>query len=81
MMGTVSLAGGNFEQPVTQSTLATVKDFLGLSYERAYKRFYPSVDPLISWSRYLTQLKPWFDKNVAPDWTDRVRAIQELLQR
>jgi V/A-type H+-transporting ATPase subunit A len=81
MIGTVSPAGGNFEEPVTQSTLATVKDFLGLSYERAYKRFYPAVDPLISWSRYLTQLKPWFDKNIAPDWIDRVQEMQELIHR
>ena len=80
MIGTVSPAGGNFEEPVTQSTLATVKDFLGLSYERAYKRFYPAVDPLLSWSRYLTQLSAWYDKNVDPGWTDRVRAMQELLQ-
>jgi V/A-type H+/Na+-transporting ATPase subunit A len=81
MIGTVSPAGGNFEEPVTQSTLATVKDFLGLSYDRAYKRFYPAVDPLLSWSRYLAQLRPWFDKNVAPDWIDRVLAMQELLRR
>jgi V/A-type H+/Na+-transporting ATPase subunit A len=81
MIGTVSPAGGNFEEPVTQSTLATVKDFLGLSYDRAYKRFYPAVDPLLSWSRYLAQLRPWFGKNVAPDWVDRVLAMQELLRR
>jgi V/A-type H+-transporting ATPase subunit A len=81
LIGTVSPAGGNFEEPVTQSTLATVKTFLGLSYERAYKRFYPAVDPLISWSRYLTQMRPWFEKNVTPDWVDRVLAMQELLQR
>ena len=81
LIGTVSPAGGNFEEPVTQSTLATVKLFLGLSYERAYKRFYPAVDPLISWSRYLTQMRPWFEKHVAPDWVDRVLAMQELLQR
>jgi len=49
MIGTVSPAGGNFEEPVTQSTLGTVKTFLGLSYDRAYKRFYPAIDPLLSW--------------------------------
>ena len=54
LIATVSPAGGNFEEPVTQSTLGTVKTFLGLSYDRAYKRFYPAVDPLISWSRYLS---------------------------
>ncbi|MBO9997656.1 MAG: V-type ATP synthase subunit A [Cyanobacteria bacterium SID2] len=80
-IGTVSPAGGNFEEPVTQSTLSTVKTFLGLSYARAYKRFYPAVDILISWSRYLTQLAPWFDREVAPGWVDRVRAMLDLLKR
>jgi V/A-type H+-transporting ATPase subunit A len=81
MIGTVSPAGGNFEEPVTQSTLSTVKTFLGLSAERAYKRFYPAVDILISWSRYLNQLAPWFQKNVAPDWVDRVQAMLTLLKQ
>lgn len=80
MIGTVSPAGGNFEEPVTQSTLATVKTFLGLSADRAYKRFYPSVDPLLSWSRYLKQLAPWFNREVAPDWTDRVERMVDLLK-
>jgi len=80
MIGTVSPAGGNFEEPVTQSTLGTVKTFLGLSYDRAYKRFYPAVDPLTSWSRYLEQLAPYFDKHVQPGWTASVQAILELLQ-
>lgn len=64
MIGTVSPAGGNFEEPVTQATLATVKSFLGLSYARAYKRYYPAIDPLISWSRYLDQLKDWFKEDI-----------------
>ncbi len=81
MIGTVSPAGGNFEEPVTQSTLSTVKTFLGLSAERAYKRFYPAVDILISWSRYLTQLAPWFEQNVAPGWVERVRTMNELLKQ
>ena len=81
MIGTVSPAGGNFEEPVTQSTLSTVKTFLGLSAARAYKRFYPAVDILISWSRYLTQLTPWFEKNVSPGWVERVQAMSELLRR
>ncbi|MGD8971441.1 MAG: V-type ATP synthase subunit A [Desulfobacterales bacterium] len=81
MIGTVSPAGGNFEEPVTQSTLATVKTFIGLSYDRAYRRFYPAIDPLISWSRYLDQLKDWFAENVGPQWVDDVTAMQELLRR
>ena len=79
MIGTVSPAGGNFDEPVTQSTLGTVKCFLGLSAERAYKRFYPAVDPLLSWSRYLKQLSSWFDKHVEAGWSTRVQEMQELL--
>jgi len=81
MLGTVSPAGGNFEEPVTQSTLATVKTFLGLSYDRAYKRFYPAIDPLISWSRYLDQLKPWYAARMPEGWADKVRALLALLRR
>jgi len=50
--GTVSPAGGNFEEPVTQATLKVVGAFLGLSRERAEARRYPAIDPLISWSKY-----------------------------
>jgi V/A-type H+-transporting ATPase subunit A len=78
IIGTVSPAGGNFEEPVTQSTLGTVKTFLGLSSARAYKRFYPAVDPLISWSRYLSQLKPYFDEHLRQGWADSVSALSQL---
>jgi len=81
MIGTVSPAGGNFEEPVTQATLATVKTFLGLSYDRAYKRFYPAIDPLMSWSRYLDQVKPWYDQNFGEDWVPAVQQMQSLLHR
>ena len=81
MIGTVSPAGGNFEEPVTQSTLGTVKAFLGLSAERAYKRFYPAVDPLISWSRYLKQLEPWYEKNINPYWITKVDEMLSLLRK
>jgi len=50
--GTVSPAGGNFEEPVTQGTLKVVGAFHGLSRERAEARKFPSIDPLESWSRY-----------------------------
>ena len=79
MIGTVSPAGGNFEEPVTQATLSTVKTFLGLSYDRAYKRFYPAIDPLISWSRYLDQLEEWFTENLYESWVADVKAMRELL--
>ncbi|MDF1582481.1 MAG: V-type ATP synthase subunit A [Methyloprofundus sp.] len=81
MIGTVSPAGGNFEEPVTQSTLGTVKTFLGLSADRAYKRFYPAVDPLLSWSRYLEQLQPWFMENLSQSWVDNVQQLLKLLRK
>lgn len=52
--GTVSPAGGNFEEPVTQATLKVVGAFHGLSRERSDARKYPAIDPLISWSKYGT---------------------------
>jgi V/A-type H+-transporting ATPase subunit A len=81
MIGTVSPAGGNFEEPVTQSTLGTVKTFLGLSYDRAYKRFYPAIDPLLSWSRYREQLQEHLDRALDADWTAGTERLLELLRR
>ena len=72
---TVSPAGGNFEEPVTQATLASVGAFLGLSRQRSDARKYPAIDPLISWSKYIdavggdldasldASLKGWAEKN------------------
>ncbi|MCA9125576.1 MAG: V-type ATP synthase subunit A [Planctomycetales bacterium] len=81
MIGTVSPAGGNFEEPVTQSTLGTVKTFLGLSYDRAYKRFYPAIDPLLSWSRYREQLRDFLDRELGSGWTANVETLLDLLQQ
>ena len=65
--GTVSPAGGNFEEPVTQATLKVVGAFHGLSRERSDARKYPAIDPLISWSKYKTvtdSAKSNFCKNI-----------------
>ncbi|MBR2376666.1 MAG: V-type ATP synthase subunit A [Clostridia bacterium] len=65
--GTVSPAGGNFEEPVTQATLKVVGAFHGLSRERSDARKYPAIDPLISWSKYKSVIdseKIEFCKNV-----------------
>ena len=56
--GTVSPAGGNFEEPVTQATLKVVGAFHGLSRERSDARKYPAIDPLISWSKYKSVIDP-----------------------
>ena len=81
LIGTVSPAGGNFDEPVTQATLGTVKTFLGLSSDRAYRRCYPAIDPLISWSRYRAQLGDWFRQNVDEDWNEDVEWMIELLKQ
>ncbi|MCE5283938.1 MAG: V-type ATP synthase subunit A [Deltaproteobacteria bacterium] len=57
VIGTVSPAGGNFEEPVTQNTLKVVGAFYGLSRSRSDQRRYPAIDPLISWSLYLRQME------------------------
>ena len=65
--GTVSPAGGNFEEPVTQATLKVVGAFHGLSRERSDARKYPAIDPLISWSKYqcvIDRKKSDFCKNI-----------------
>ena len=65
--GTVSPAGGNFEEPVTQATLKVVGAFHGLSRERSDARKYPAIDPLISWSKYesvIDRKKSEYCKNI-----------------
>jgi V/A-type H+-transporting ATPase subunit A len=68
--GTVSPAGGNFEEPVTQSTLKVVGAFHGLSRVRSDARRYPAIDPLDSWSKYLGIVDP-----------AKVARVQNLLAR
>ncbi len=65
--GTVSPAGGNFEEPVTQATLKVVGAFHGLSRERSDARKFPAIDPMISWSKYqcvIDSTKSAFCKNI-----------------
>jgi V/A-type H+-transporting ATPase subunit A len=64
--GTVSPAGGNFEEPVTQATLKVVGAFHGLTRERSDARKYPAIDPINSWSKYNSVIRR--------DWVDFARA-------
>ncbi len=77
--GAVSPAGGNFEEPVTQATLAVVGAFLGLSRERSDSRRYPAVDPLISWSKYTTQVAHELAPAM-PDWGRIVEKAAKILR-
>jgi len=78
VIGTVSPAGGNFEEPVTQGTLAVVGAFLGLTWARSNARRFPAIDPLISWSKYLDQMKEKLDE-IDPEWVDIIKHSQKLI--
>jgi V/A-type H+-transporting ATPase subunit A len=76
--GTVSPAGGNFEEPVTQATLASVGNFLALSRARSDARRYPAIDPLISWSKYIDAVGLILDSQVE-GWSDKVKKAAKIL--
>lgn len=78
--GSVSPAGGNFEEPVTQASLAIVGAFHGLSRARSDARRYPAVDPLISWTKYLGEVGKELDSRLK-GWTDRVARSAEILRK
>jgi V/A-type H+/Na+-transporting ATPase subunit A len=78
IIGTVSPAGGNFEEPVTQGTLAVVGAFLGLTWARSNARRFPAIDPLISWSKYVHQMRQTLEK-IDPEWTAMVARAQRVL--
>lgn len=77
LIGTVSPAGGNFEEPVTQSTLAVVGCFLGLTYARSYAKRFPAISPLESWSKYLENMKEELDNIYYKGWVDDIKTIQD----
>ncbi|WP_420422497.1 V-type ATP synthase subunit A [Simkania sp.] len=77
--GTVSPAGGNFEEPVTQATLASVGAFLGLSRQRSDARRYPAIDPLISWSKYIDDVSLDLQKKVK-GWAKKNRRAAKILR-
>ena len=63
LIGTVSPAGGNFEEPVTQSTLSVVGCFWGLTYARSYAKRFPAISPGDSWSKYMDVMKNELDNS------------------
>jgi V/A-type H+-transporting ATPase subunit A len=77
--GTVSPAGGDFEEPVTQSTLKVVGAFHGLSRQRSDARRYPAIDPLESWSKYAS-IVPERELKVAQEVLARGHEVQEMMK-
>ncbi|MBS0604431.1 MAG: V-type ATP synthase subunit A [Verrucomicrobia bacterium] len=77
--GTVSPAGGNFEEPVTQATLSVVGAFHGLSRARSDARRYPAIDPLISWSKYIDDVSSELEAKVH-GWGKMVKLAAKILR-
>ncbi len=80
LIGAVSPPGGDFSEPVTQSTLRVTKVFWALDANLARKRHFPAINWLTSYSLYLDSLEPWFAQNIAPDWKELVTKINTILQ-
>ncbi len=78
-IGAVSPPGGDISEPVSQSTLRIVKVFWGLSAQLAYKRHFPAIDWLQSYSLYTDHLEDWFNNHVSPEWNElRAKAMLVL---
>lgn len=79
-IGAVSPPGGDLSEPVAQATLRIVKVFWGLSASLAYKRHFPAIDWLISYSLYADKMKEWFDSSVSADFYRYRAFVMRVLQ-
>ena len=80
VIGAVSPPGGDISEPVSQATLRIVKVFWGLDSSLAYKRHFPAVNWLTSYSLYLDTMEQWFTRHVAKDWVQLRTQLMRLLQ-
>ena len=80
VIGAVSPPGGDISEPVSQATLRIVKVFWGLDANLAYKRHFPAVNWLTSYSLYVDTMANWFNTNVAEDWMDLRARLMRILQ-
>ncbi len=80
VIGAVSPPGGDISEPVSQATLRIVKVFWGLDSSLAYKRHFPAINWLTSYSLYTDMLSGWFSKNAAPDWMQYRQKLMNMLQ-
>ena len=79
-IGAVSPPGGDLSEPVAQATLRIVKVFWGLSSALAYKRHFPAIDWLISYSLYADKMKDWYDESVGTDFLKYRQFVMTILQ-
>ena len=80
VIGAVSPAGGDISEPVTQATLRIVKVFWSLDSSLAYKRHFPAINWLNSYSLYLDGMEEYFNENVDPGWSELRQRVMRLLQ-
>ena len=79
VIGAVSPPGGDISEPVSQATLRIVKVFWGLDSALAYKRHFPAINWLTSYSLYADSLGSWFNENVSEEWTSLRARLMALL--
>ena len=82
-LGTVSPAGGNLKEPVTESTKKAARCFYALSQSRADSKRYPAIDPLDSYSKYLEypEVRSYLDEHIEKNWVDAVYEGKTIVQR
>ena len=82
-IGTVSPAGGNLKEPVTESTKKVARCFYALSQQRADSKRYPAIDPIDSYSKYLEypELLKTLNEQIAPNWAEQVIELKNILFR
>lgn len=82
-LGTVSPAGGNLKEPVTESTKKAARCFYALEQNRADKKRYPAVNPIDSYSKYLEypEICEYLSEKIAPDWVEMVHTTKNLIRK
>lgn len=82
-LGTVSPAGGNLKEPVTESTKKAARCFYALNQDRADSKRYPAIDPIDSYSKYLEypEIQEYLKKTISEDWVDKVTLVKDILLR
>ncbi len=82
-IGTISPAGGNFKEPVTESTSKVAQCFYALSQKRADAKRYPAIDPLASYSKYLDyeEFRENSDKQIQRGWVDLIKKTKDIMRK
>jgi len=81
LVSSVSPPGADFSEPVTQGVLRATKVFWGLDQKLAWRRHFPAINWMISYSKHAGDVSPWFRKNVSKDWGLVTKKLKEILQK